>query len=436
MDFSNESQSIELEKKLLSALMLYGGEAIPTAAQILSTDDFYRPEHKLVFKALLKLSSDGVEVDILAVERELTKTDDIRRVDRMYLYGLLNYEYTTARVKYYSEEIKKLSRLRQLAEAGRELTDEAVNERHTPAEISAFAEEKLVKIMSGEENKVVKVSDIVHDIFQEIGNREEGQTGLTTGFYDLNRITGGLKKSDLIILAARPSMGKTALALNIATAAAHKETVLICSLEMSKQQLMQRIFSALGNVNATRIQNGSLTQGEINSLGNVLDEIGNLKMFIDDTSGLSLFELKQTARRIKREHGLALIVVDYIQLMQGSKEYRGNRVQEVSELSRGLKALARELDIPVLALSQLSRAVEMRAEKKPLLSDLRESGSIEQDADIVMFLYREEYYDHTAENENLAELIIAKNRNGSTGTVRLQFEKHIVKFRDLTRIEY
>lgn len=261
--------------------------------------------------------------------------------------------------------------------------------------------------------------------------------GVPTGFYDLDKMSGGLKKSDLIILAARPSMGKTALALNIATAAASRGKVtLIFSLEMSRTQLMQRMLSANSQIPATKIQMGLLSDDDWDNILSSVVEMGEWPLYIDDTAGISLTDLKMEARRIKREHGLDLVVVDYIQLMQGSKEYRGNRVQEVSELSRGLKALARELDVPVLALSQLSRAVEMRAEKKPQLSDLRESGSIEQDADIVMFLYRDGYYDLDDEiNRNIAELIIAKNRNGSTGKVDLYFAKEILQFSEFTRIE-
>ena len=252
---------------------------------------------------------------------------------------------------------------------------------------------------------------------------------------DLDKMTAGFQKGDLIILAARPSMGKTALALNIAAEAARKNTVAMFSLEMSKEQLTQRLFSSLGKIPEVNLQRGDLSEEEWTSLIDAVGWVGELKLHIDDTAALSLFDLRQRARRLKREQGLDLIVVDYIQLMQGSKEYRGNRVQEVSELSRGLKALARELDIPVVVLSQLSRAVEMRAEKKPQLSDLRESGSIEQDADIVMFLYREEYYNKESEKENLAEIIIAKNRNGATGIVPLYFAKEILQFSELTREE-
>ena len=260
--------------------------------------------------------------------------------------------------------------------------------------------------------------------------------GVTTGLIDLNKITNGLQKSDLIILAARPSMGKTALALNIAVNATRaNKVVAFFSLEMSGEQLAKRLLSMISGVNSFYLSTGNLTDEDINNLSNALQELEYMKLFIDDTSGLTLQTFQQRARQLKFEYDIDLIVIDYIQLMQGSKEFRGNRVQEVSEISRGLKSLAKELNIPILAVSQLSRNVEMRTEKKPQLSDLRESGSLEQDADIVMFLYRDEYYNRDDEiNDNIAELIIAKNRNGPTAFLRLQFQKEIMRFGDLTRI--
>ena len=272
------------------------------------------------------------------------------------------------------------------------------------------------------------------DLFLEtISELDKETSGLATGFYALDKKLGGLKKSDLIILAARPSMGKTALAMNMAAKVARQNTVLVFSLEMSRWQLAWRFYSADSHVNATRIQNRTLTQGEVSALVNSLEQLAELKLHFDDTSSITLTEIKMKARRIKRKFGLDLIILDYLQLVECGKRYAGNRVQEVSELSRGLKGLARELDIPILALSQLSRNVEMRAEKRPQLSDLRESGSIEQDADIVLFLYREEYYNRE-EPSNIAELIIAKNRNGATGSVPLKFEREYVLFDNLTRV--
>ena len=345
------SLTIEIEKKLLSSLMLCEGEAIPKVSPIINADDFYRPEHKRIYAALLRLNDNGVPLDILAVENELERSNELKYVTHSYLFGLLNLEYTTARAEYYAGVVKKMSQLRRIVELGREITDDATYERRTPEEIMAYAEENFAATVKTKESAIESVQEIAVSAYCDLGKQTPGMQGLTTGFWDLNKLTGGLRKSDLIILAARPSMGKTALALNIATAASKVGTVLMFSLEMSKKQLAQRLLSSLSGVEATRIQNSTLTQEEVNKVAGGLESVDNLKLFIDDTGALSLFELKQTARRVKREHGLELIVIDYIQLMQGSKEYRGNRVQEVSELSRGLKALARELDVPILALS-------------------------------------------------------------------------------------
>ena len=258
---------------------------------------------------------------------------------------------------------------------------------------------------------------------------------MTSGLLDLDKILNGFQKSDLILLAARPSMGKTALALNIAmNSAKHQKSIGIFSLEMSKVQLGTRMLSTQSGVNSQYLSSGNLSDTNMKALLKALEDLGKLKLYIDDTAGLGLLELRSKARRLKHESALDLLIIDYLQLMQGVRAE--NRQQEISEISRGLKALARELNIPIIALSQLSRSVEMRAEKKPQLSDLRESGSLEQDADIVMFLYRDEYYnrDDTG-NENIAELIIAKNRNGPTTSIRLQFNKEIMRFGDLTRAE-
>lgn len=422
---------IELEKKLLSGLLLEGGRAIPDAAQVLKPDDFYRPEHRLIFKALLELSGQGAEIDVLLVENELKRSGDIKRVTRQYLFGLLPLEYTTARVPHYSGIVKERSKLRRLEEIGRELADEASRDSATSADVLAGVEKKLLATTADDTREVHGAEDLFLATLSELN--QETTAGLKTGLLALDMKLSGLKKSDLIILAARPSMGKTALAMNIAAKIARQNTVLVFSLEMSERQLAWRFFSADSRVNATRILNRTLEQGEISALVDSLGRLAELKLFIDDSGGITLTELKLKARRIKRKHGLDLIVLDYLQLVQCGTRYAGNRVQEVSELSRGLKGLARELDIPILALSQLSRNVEMRADKRPQLSDLRESGSIEQDADIVLFLYRDEYYNRDTEYPDVAELIIAKNRNGATGSVPLKFEREYLLFSDLTR---
>lgn len=426
------TETIEVEKKLLGALFVDEGAAAPKIMEMLTVEDFYRAEHRIIFSAMCQLTDAAVPIDYLLVENKIQEMGKANLVNRMYLIGLLELEYTTAYAEHYATIIKDKSRRRQLESIGRELIDESHHERKTVSEILSAADKKLTAVVTTTARKSVPFVDGLKDTLTEILNRKEGLVGVPSGFYDFDRMCGGLKKSDLIILAARPSMGKTALALNIATEAASRgNSTLIFSLEMSRNQLNQRILSATSKIPATKIQQGILSDRERESLISHATNLENLKLHIDDTAGISLSDLKMEARRVKREHGLDLIVVDYLQLMQETRAE--NRQQEVSAISRGLKALARELDIPIIALSQLSRAVEMRAEKKPQLSDLRDSGSIEQDADIVMFLYRQEYYEpEDADLANFAELIIAKNRNGACGTIKLHFSKEIVLFQNYT----
>ena len=425
---------IEIEKKLLSALMIDEGAAIPKVTEILKPDDFYRSEHARIFKALLSLNDEGKAVNILLVCEKLKETGELEKVGRQYAMSLVMMEYTTARAEIYAKLIRKKSLMRSLAQIGRELTDDAEHERFEPDEIQGQLEKKLEKLKSHESQNLEPIQEII--LRQLQAALSPGiEKGIPTKYYFLDQYTGGLKKSDLIILAARPSMGKTAFALNIATHVAKEHSVALFSLEMSKEQLGNRMLASVGRISATKIQQGTLDDEETEAALNAASTLDHYKLFIDDTPALSLFELRQRARRTKREKGLELIVIDYLQLIQASKEYRGNRVQEVSELSRGLKTLARELDIPVIALSQLSRNVELRADKRPQLSDLRESGSIEQDADIVMFLYREEYYDKDTDLSNIAEVIIAKNRNGKTSSFKMHYEPNYLLFSDLARKE-
>ena len=426
----------DIEKKLLSAMMLHNGEVIPSVSEIITAEDFYRVENKIIFSALQKIYDTGT-VDVLTLIEELKRRGKLEAITRGYVFNLVDLEFTIHRATGYAREIREKSQYRQLAYLGKELSDEAQRAMTPVEELFATAEERLFKAAIQTDRNMEDIPPIVLRTFKNLQARHKlGLPGVTTGLIDLNTKTGGLKNSDLIILAARPSMGKTALALNMAMAASKHVETAIFSLEMSKEQLVQRLFSMVSNVDANRIINGELHDDDWGKLIDAADAIAQKKLFIDDTAGLSLSEVRARARRLKHEHGLGLIIVDYVQLMQGSKELRGNRVQEVSEISRGLKALARELNVPILALSQLSRQVELRAEKKPQLSDLRESGSLEQDADIVMFLYREEYYNEDDEAaQGKAELIIAKNRNGATGSVMLQFEKKLLLFRNLTRIE-
>ena len=436
--------AIEMEKQLLSAMMLKEGAVIPTVANMLTEEDFYREEHRIIFRALLAIYNRGTPPDVLLVEDELIRTDEIERVSRRYLFSLIDMEFSTARAEAYAATIKTKSILRRLINAGLEIADESYDERRDVEDVLDDAEKRILAVTNqNNQTGFEKVSSVLQRSFeriQRIHNHPDEMAGVTTGLVDLNKVTNGLQKSDLILLAARPSMGKTALALNIAVnAAIRKKVVALFSLEMSKTQLGNRILSTESKVNSQYLNTGNFSDSDMQDLLQALGELSPLKLFIDDTAGITLLELRSKVRRLKHEHGLDLIVIDYLQLMQGgrSRLSEQNRQQEISEISRSLKALARELDVPILALSQLSRNVEMRADKKPQLSDLRESGSLEQDADIVMFLYRDEYYNRDdTDNQNIAELIIAKNRNGPTTSIRLQFNKEIMHFGDLTREEF
>ena len=434
-------QAIEMEKKVLSAMMLKEGLIIPAVANILKPSDFYREEHKIIYRAMLKVYNHGTPPDILLIEEELNRTNEMVKVNRTYLFSLIDYEFTTTRAEAFAQTIKDKSILRQLIESCEEIMADSYEGKMPVADILEGAEKKIFSVNSKTNHTdfegIFSIMQKAFERIQHIHNHPNEITGVETKIIGLDKALNGLQKSDLILLAARPSMGKTALALNIATNAARGgKIVAIFSLEMSKGQLAERLLSTLSGVNSFNLRTGNLSDEDMHSLVNALDEIAELKMYIDDTAGMPLLEMRSKIRKLRHETGLDLIVIDYLQLMQGggSRLTEQNRQQEISEISRSLKALAREMDVPILALSQLSRSVEMRADKKPQLSDLRESGSLEQDADIVMFLYRDEYYNRDdTSNENLAELIIAKNRNGPTTTIPLQFNKEIVRFGDLTR---
>lgn len=435
--------AIEIEKKLLSAMMLKEGAVIPKIANLITADDFYREENRIIFNAMLAIYNRDTPPDVLLIEEELIRTDELDRVNRRYLFSLIDLEFSTARAEAYANTIKTKALLRRLINSGLEIADDAGDERKDVEDVLEEAERKILAVTS-QNNQIgfEKLSAVLQralERIQHIHNNPGTVVGVTTGIRDIDKVTNGLQRSDLILLAARPSMGKTALALNIAAnAAREKKVVALFSLEMSKTQLGNRLLSTCSGINSQYLNTGVFSDDDMRSLLHALDELSPLKLFIDDTAGISLLELRSKARRLKHEHGLDLVVIDYLQLMQGGRVRltEQNRQQEISEISRNLKALARELDVPILALSQLSRQVEMRADKKPQLSDLRESGSLEQDADIVMFLYRDEYYNRDdAENKNIAELIFAKNRNGPTTSVHLQFHKETMRFGDLTRVE-
>ena len=439
---ANLPQLLEMEKFVLSAMIIKDGECIPLVMSILKAENFYRPEHRLVFNAILKVYQSNISPNLLTVMEEMRKSGELKQVGVEFVYSLAEFANTTAYVETYAKTIKEKSTLRALARAGEEIAQIAYEDKEPFKDILDTAEKKIFEITSqGEISTFEHVRPILMRSFDRIRRAIEnpkGITGVETSFADLDRLTSGFQSSDLILLAARPSMGKTALALNIAMNAALKNNIVaIFSLEMSKEQLGHRLLSSYSGINSHNLSTGNITTNDFTELINTLGLITESNLFIDDTAGISVLDLRSKSRQIKNEHGLNFIVIDYLQLMQGNshKNYEFNRQQEISEISRNLKALARELKVPILALSQLSRSVELRADKRPMLSDLRESGSLEQDADMVMFLYREEYYDRETENANTAELVIAKNRNGPTTTVNLQFEKECMRFASLAEDE-
>lgn len=430
-------QNIEAEQAVLGA-MLIKKEAIVEVQEILQPEDFYRETHRLVYEAMIELSGNDEAVDLVTLTEQLRKSGMLEKIGGLpFLTQLANAVPTAANVTYHAKIVKEKAELRRLINAATEIAGAAYEDADSVENIMDAAEKKILSVAGSQNGGAFEsMKSIVMRTFERINVLYEskgGLTGLSCGFKDLDKLTSGLQKSDLILVAARPSMGKTAFTLNIASyVGLHGGKVAFFSLEMSKEQLMQRMLCAEGGIDATRLRTGQLDAKEWNRLVETADRLSRAPIYIDDTAGITVMELRSKARRLKAEQGLDLIIIDYLQLMQGRPSRNGdNRQQEISEISRSLKALARELDVPVIALSQLSRSVESRQVKKPMLSDLRESGSLEQDADIVMFLYREDYYDKDTENKNITEIIIAKHRNGPVDSIQLFFQKEYTKFRDL-----
>lgn len=442
-------QNIEAEQAVLGA-MLIDKEAIAKATELLSADDFYREAHRVIFSAMLELYNKNEAVDMVTVTEILKRDNKLEDIGGIaYITSLANVVLTAANVKYHAEIVAEKSVLRQLVRVSTEIAAMGYEANDDVGTLLDTAESRILEISNRKKKAdFTAINDILMDSVQSIESllqNKGGLTGLPAGFADLDKLTSGLHPSDFIILAARPSMGKTALALNIVqnvALRAHKviggepRSVAFFSLEMSKEQLVNRMLCAEAGIDSQRLRVGEMHDEDWTHLWDACDTMSRAKIYIDDTAGITAMDMRSRARRLKAEHGLDLIVVDYLQLMQGSgkRNNSGDRQQEVSEISRSLKALARELDVPVLALSQLSRSVESRQVKRPMLSDLRESGSLEQDADIVAFLYREDYYNPDTENKH-TELIIAKHRNGPVDTVNLFFQKQFTKFVGFTKRE-
>ena len=422
-------QNIEAEQAVLGA-MLIKKEAIAEVQEILQPDDFYREAHRIVYEAMVQLQNNDEAVDLVTLTEQLRKSEQLDKIGGLaFITQLANAVPTAANVVYHAKIVKEKAELRSLINAATAIASAAYEDNTDVENIMDDAEKKILAVANRQNGGAFEsMKSIVMRTFERINVLYEskgGLTGISSGFKDLDKLTAGLQKSDLILVAARPSMGKTAFTLNIASyVGTHGGKVAFFSLEMSKEQLMQRMLCAEGGIDATKLRTGQLDTQEWNKLVHVADTLSRAPIYIDDTAGITVMELRSKARRLKAEHGLDLIIIDYLQLMQGRPSKNGdNRQQEISEISRSLKALARELDLPVIALSQLSRSVESRQIKKPMLSDLRESGSLEQDADIVMFLYREDYYDKDTENKNITDIIVAKHRNGPVDTISLFFQK-------------
>ena len=426
----------QAEASVLGAMLL-DKSAITTAVEIIHAEDFYYDSHKAIFEGILRLYNKNEPADMITLSDFLKKNGQLEAVGGYtYLGRLTSGAGAVSNTEAYANIIKEKSTLRALIRAGSEIVEDSYRDDDEVGAIIEKAEKSIFDItQDNQRGGLMNMENIMVTTFEVMQKRSEnkgGLTGLTTGFIDLDRKTSGMQKADLVLLAARPSMGKTALMVNISTNAALKAnaTVAMFSLEMSRNQLSQRILSSLSHVDLMKIISGDLTTEEWSKVIETMTYMNEMAIYIDDTAGITPLEVKAKCRRLKAEKGLDLVVIDYLQLMEvgGRAE---SRQQEISAISRQLKGIAKELDVPVIALSQLSRAPEMRADHRPILSDLRESGAIEQDADIVMFLYRDEYYNPDTEKQGLGELIIAKHRNGPTGTVELLFKGEYTKFVNL-----
>ena len=433
--------SIEAESSVLGGLLL-DNAAWDRVSDLLTDADFYRYEHRLVFGAIGALVNATKPADVITVFEHLQSQGKAEEVGGLsYLNSLAQYVPSAGNIRRYAEIVRERSILRKLVSASDEIATNAFNPQGRPvAEIVDEAEQKIFNIgeqgsrmkqgFQGMDSLVVSLLDRV----QEMADNPNDVTGVPTGFYDLDRLTAGFQAGDLIVLAARPSMGKTALAINIAEHVALHEglPVAVFSMEMGAAQLAVRIVGSIGRIDQSHLRTGKLTDEEWPRLTEAIEKLRNISLHIDESAGLTSSELRANARRLARQCGqLGLIVVDYLQLMSGSSSSDENRATELGEISRGLKMLAKELKCPVMALSQLNRSVETRPDKRPMMSDLRESGAIEQDADIIMFIYRDDYYNKESKEPGVAEVIIAKQRNGPTGTVKLAFLKPITKFESL-----
>ena len=430
---------IEAEQAVIGS-MLTDSDAVMAAVEKLREDSFYREDNKLIFEAIVNLYNRSEPVDLVTVKDELSSMGNFEKVGGFeYLAILPDKVPTTANVQKYIDIVEEKATLRKLIKTANEIIDLGYNPTEDVEDIMAGAEKKIFDIIQNKNQKsYTPIKDVLIESFtklEELYNQKSKITGVPTGFVDLDDKTAGLHGSDLILIAARPAMGKTAFALNIAANAAIRSNtpVAIFNLEMSKDQLVNRILCSEAMVDSNKVRTGKLEEDDWVKLAGAIGPLSESEIYIDDTPGISVMEIRTKCRKLKMEKNIGLVVIDYLQLVQGSNKRQASREQEISEISRSLKILAKEINVPVIALSQLSRAVEQRPDHRPMLSDLRESGAIEQDADIVMFLYRDDYYNKESEKKDIAEVIIAKQRGGQTGTVELLWMGNYTKFVNLEK---
>ena len=430
--------SVEAEQSVIGS-MIMDRDAIMTASEVITSEDFYQSQYGVLFDAMLELYNEGKPVDLVTLQERLREKDVPPEISSLeFVRDLLDAVPTSANVRHYATIVQEKSMLRKLIKVNEDIANTCYLAREKTEDILEETEKKIFDLLQYRSTgDFVPIKQVVLNALDKIEKASKNKgtvTGIPTGFIDLDYKTSGFQPSDLILIAARPSMGKTAFVLNVAQYMAFKEgkTVAIFSLEMSKEQLVNRLFSLESKVDSQALRTGNLTDEDWAKLIEGAAVVGKSNLIIDDTPGISIAELRSKCRKFKLEHDLGIIIIDYLQLMSGGK-HSESRQQEISEISRSLKAVARELNVPVVALSQLSRAVEQRPDHRPMLSDLRESGAIEQDADVVMFLYRDDYYNKDTDKKNIAEVIIAKQRNGPIGTVELVWLPNYTKFANMKR---
>ena len=435
-------QDVNAEKSLLGAILL-SDTAFPDILERVNAKDFYDEAHGKIFANMALLYNTHRPIDLITLTSELRKNKELKAIGgAKYLTELTNFVPTAAHATAYADTVKECATRRHLINASTEIIEQAYGSKDTLGDLLGDAEKKLFSVTdSNIKTEYTALSDLLVEAYDRIENLYQNKgalRGLKTGFRDLDQKTAGLQKGDLIILGARPAMGKTTFAQNIATnvATINKCGVLFFSMEMAKNEIVERMISDGSGIDAWKLRTGNISGEDFEKIGDAMGEMGEIPLYIDDTSTMTVLELRNKARRAAHDHNIGLIVIDYLQLITGSDRYAGNRVQEVTEISRGLKQLARELEVPVLALAQLSRSVTGRDDPRPVLSDLRESGSIEQDADLVMMLHRPDYYhqnDDNYEETNITELLIQKHRHGSVGKIELYFDKDHVRFMSLDK---